>query len=280
MLQRIYVRYTSSSHVRHDRRSHLQGVQDSKCVRAAAPPVRLSVIVCAWNEQETLGDCLRSLLEQTRPPDEILVVDNGSTDRTSAVARAVPGVAVIREPRKGLTHARQAGLRGCTGSVVAWLDADCRAPRYWLERVMRRFDDAGVVAVSGPFRYYDWTLSGRTMLRLYDGVAAPLTNWLVRDVLGWGALLYGGNFAVRREAIERIGGFDTSIEFHGEDTNLGRRLHAVGRVVLARECVMSTSARRFRAMGTLAVIRLYTRNFWHELLWHRPADARHQDVRL
>ncbi len=136
-----------------------------------------------------------------------------------------------------------------------------------------------MVAVSGPFRYYDWTTAGRTLLRLYDAVAAPVTQHLVRDVLDWGALLYGGNFAVRRVAMDAIGGFDTSIEFHGEDTNLGRRLHRVGRVRLARNCVMFTSARRYAAMGTGAVLRLYSRNFLHELLWHRPADTHHVDVR-
>ena len=103
-------------------------------------------------------------------------------------------------------------------------------------------------------------------------MAAPLAHRVVRDVLGWGALLYGGNFAARRAALEAIGGFDTSIEFHGEDTNVGRRLHRVGRVALSRRCVMFTSARRYTAMGTTAVMRLYARNFWHEVLFHRPAD--------
>lgn len=248
-------------------------------VRANAPPLRLSVIVCAWNEQSTLAPCLHSLFAQTRPPDEVIVVDNGSTDGTAAIARAVPGVRVVTEPRKGLTLAREAGLRASTGDVLAWLDADCRAPLCWLEHLMRRFAAPDVVAVSGPFRYYDWGWQGRALLRLYDGVAAPLAHHLIRDVLGWGALLYGGNFASRRDALEAIGGFDTSIEFHGEDTNLGRRLHDVGRVVLARECVMYTSARRYTAMGTGAVLRLYTRNFLHEVLWHRPADAQHLDVR-
>lgn len=248
-------------------------------VRANPPPLRLSVIVCAWNEQSTLAPCLHSLFAQTRPPDEVIVVDNGSTDGTAAIARAVPGVRVVAEPRKGLTRAREAGLRASTGDVLAWLDADCRAPLCWLEHIMRRFGAPDVVGVSGPYRYYDWGWQGRALLRLYDCVAAPLTHHLIRDVLGWGALLYGGNFATRRDALEAIGGFDTSIEFHGEDTNLGRRLHDVGRVVLARECFMYTSARRYTAMGTGAVLRLYTRNFLHEVLWHRPADAHHLDVR-
>jgi hypothetical protein len=98
-------------------------------------------------------------------------------------------------------------------------------------------------------------------------------------VLRIGTIFYGGNFAVRRHALERIGGFDTSIEFHGEDTNLGRRLSRIGNVDLRYDCYLYTSARRYNAMGKGAVFRLYTRNFVSELLHHRPKDGAHLDVR-
>jgi GT2 family glycosyltransferase len=98
-------------------------------------------------------------------------------------------------------------------------------------------------------------------------------------LLGIGAILYGGNFAVRRDALDRIGGFDQSIEFHGEDTNLGRRLTPVGRIALSRGCWVWTSARRYHVMGKAAVFNLYARTFWSEILRHRPADTDHLDVR-
>jgi GT2 family glycosyltransferase len=101
----------------------------------------------------------------------------------------------------------------------------------------------------------------------------------VHHAFGVGAILYGGNFAVRSEALARIGGFDRRIEFHGEDTNLGRRLTAIGRVALCPECWVWTSARRYRAMGKRAVFGVYVRNFWSEILRHRPADEHHLDVR-
>ena len=247
--------------------------------RADGAPLRLSVVVCAWNEAPHIAACLHSVLAQTRAPDEVILVDNGSTDGTASVAAAIAGVHVISEPRRGLTRAREAGRRAATGDVIAWLDADCRAPLQWLACVETAMRSASVVAVTGPFRYYDWDAASRLVLRTYDLVVAPVTNWLVRDVLDVGAMLYGGNFAVRTDVLDRIHGFDTSIEFHGEDTNLGRRLHREGRVVLASACWMHTSARRFHAMGRLAVLRLYARNFWHELIWHAPADTRHLDVR-
>ena len=241
---------------------------------------RMSVIVCAHNEAQYLPSCLHSLLAQSRLPDEILVINNASTDATRAVAEAIPRVRVVDEPRKGLVVARETGRHLATGEVLVYVDADCRAPLTWLERIEQRFvRDAQLIALSGPYRFYDWDWWGRLLIRAYDFTLAPATQLLVKHILRIGTIFYGGNFAVRADALVRIGGFDTSIEFHGEDTNIGRRLFAIGRVGLFRDCYLYTSARRYVAMGKGAVFRLYVRNFTSEILHHRPKDTTHLDVR-
>jgi len=241
----------------------------------------ISVIVCAHNEARYLPACLHSVLAQSRLPDELLVINNASTDETSLVASQIPHVRVVDEPRKGLVVARETGRRHASGDLLIYLDADCRAPLTWLERIERRFDrDAALIALSGPYRYYDWDWTGRALIRAYDFTLAPATQLLVKHLLRVGTIFYGGNFAVRKEALERIGGFDTSIEFHGEDTNVGRRLFAIGKVGLFHDCYLYTSARRYVAMGKGAVFRLYVRNFTSELLHHRPKDTVHLDVRI
>jgi glycosyltransferase involved in cell wall biosynthesis len=249
-------------------------------IPGATMTLRISVIVCAHNEERYLRSCLYSLLAQSRPPEEILVVNNASTDETYAVAAQVPGVRVVDEPRKGLVVARETGRRAATGDLLVYVDADCRAPLMWLERVERRFlRDERLLALSGPYRFYDWDWWGRLLIRLYDVTLAPATQCLVKYLLRIGTVFCGGNFAVRREALEQIGGFDTAIEFHGEDTNLGRRLFEVGKVSLFHDCYLYTSARRYVVMGKGAVFRLYVRNFTSELLRHRPKDVTHVDVR-
>jgi glycosyltransferase involved in cell wall biosynthesis len=243
--------------------------------------VTIATIVCAYNESRLLAGCLYSLRAQTRPPDDILVIDNASTDSTGAVARAVPGVRVVHEPHKGLVVARETARRAVQADIVAYIDADCRVPITWLERVEAQFArPRAPIAVTGPYRFYDWDWSGRALLRTYDLLVAPPTHALVHHALGIGAILYGGNFAVRSDALARIGGFDSRIEFHGEDTNLGRRLTPHGRVALCSDCWVWTSARRYRAMGKGAVFSVYVRNFWSEILRHRPADEQHLDVRV
>ena len=193
----------------------------------------------------------------------------------------MPGVRVIDEPAKGLVVARETARRAARTDIVAYIDADCRVPITWLERVEAHFlKPHPPIAVTGPYRFYDWDWSGRALLRAYDLLVAPPTHAAVHHVLGVGAILYGGNFAVRRDALAAIGGFDRRIEFHGEDTNLGRRLTPIGRVAMCQDCWVWTLARRYSAMGKGAVFSLYVRNFWSEILRHRPADGTHLDVRV
>jgi glycosyltransferase involved in cell wall biosynthesis len=240
----------------------------------------ITAIVCAYNEARCLPACLLSLRAQTRPPDEIIVVNNASTDRTGVVARAVPGVRVLDEPVKGLVVARETARLAASTDVLAYVDADCRVPQFWIERIERRLHEGdNLVGVTGPYRFYDWDWRGRAIVGLYDVLVAPPTHFVVHHVLGLGAILYGGNFAVRRDALAQIGGFDRTIEFHGEDANLGRRLTRCGRIALCPECWVWTSARRYHVMGKSTVFRLYVRNFWSEILRHRPADDEHLDVR-
>jgi glycosyltransferase involved in cell wall biosynthesis len=245
----------------------------------SATAVKFSIIVCAYNEEQLLPDCLESLLRQSFPPDEIIVVNNASTDRTAEVA-SLPGIHVVDEPRKGLVIARETGRRISTGDVLVYVDADCRAPRDWLQRIRQEFSGPHPpVAVTGPYRFYDWDVVGRWLVRLYDFSVAPATHVLAQYVFGLGAVLYGGNFAVTRAALDAIGGFDTSIEFHGEDTNLARRVSRAGRVRLTQSCWVFTSARRYKTMGRGKVFRLYVRNFCSEIFFHRPSDTTHEDVR-
>lgn len=235
--------------------------------------------MCAHNEERFIAACVHSLLAQTRIPDEVLVINNASDDGTGDVARMVPRVQVIDESRKGLVFARERGRQEAAGDLLVYVDADCRAPLTWLERIERRFArDPSLIALSGNYRFYDWDWWGRLLIRAYDFTLGPATH-LFAKALRLGVVFYGGNFAVRRDALARIGGFDTSIDFHGEDTNVGRRLFKTGRVALAYDCYLYTSARRYNAMGKGAVFRLYVRNFVSELLHHRPKDVVHLDVR-
>src|ERR1700735_3878627 len=101
--------------------------------------MRLSFVVPAYNEETYLPACLESILAQTSGMGdavEIIVVNNASSDRTREVALGYPGVRVVDEPRKGLTHARQAGFAASTGDLIANVNSDSRLTPGWVSKVL------------------------------------------------------------------------------------------------------------------------------------------------
>src|SRR6185503_11794093 len=149
----------------------------------------IAAIVCAYNESRLLAGCLYSLRAQTRPPDDIVVVNNASTDETAGVARAVPGVRMLDEPCKGLVVARETARLATRADIVAYMDADCRAPITWIERIEAQLAGRRApIAITGPYRFYDWDWSGRALVRAYDWMVAPATHALVHHAFGAGAI--------------------------------------------------------------------------------------------
>ena len=242
----------------------------------------LSFVVPAFNEERYLPDCLRSIRRETLGISEvveIIVVDNASTDRTRAVALSFPGVRVVDEPRKGLPQARQAGFLASTGRLIANVDADSRLPKGWVAEVLRQFeDDSSLVALSGPLVYYDLSSRERMLVRLFYALAW-MTYALNRYVLRVGSMVQGGNFVVARPALERIGGFNLKITFYGEDTDIARRLHELGRVMFTFDLKMFSSARRLKKEGIVRVAARYSINYFWTTFFKRPFTEQHIDVR-
>jgi glycosyltransferase involved in cell wall biosynthesis len=242
----------------------------------------LSFVVPAYNEELYLPACLDSILEQTRGLEdhiEILVVNNASTDRTREVALRYPGVRVIDEPRKGLPFARQAGFLASTGTLTAHVDSDSRLTPGWIETVLKHFrEDPSLVALSGPFTYYDLKPSQQAGVRIFY-MLATFTYLVNKYVLRVGAMLQGGNFVVTRDALERIGGFNLGITFYGEDTDAARRLHAVGKVLFTHKLKMYSSARRLKNEGMFTIALRYTANYFWTTFFKRPYSLEHIDIR-
>jgi glycosyltransferase involved in cell wall biosynthesis len=244
--------------------------------------MRLSFVIPAYNEAATIGRCLQSIAREREGKDsgvEVVVVDNASTDNTAAVAAAYPETVVVSESRKGITRARQAGLAASTGDLIANVDADTLLPPGWLDTVFREFaSDPRLVCLSGPFIYHDAPRSVRFWTRLF--YAAGFLTYLVnRFVLRAGSMVQGGNFVCRRWALEQIGGFDTTIAFYGEDTDIARRLSRVGRVKFTFGLPIYASGRRLAAEGLIATGARYALNYFWVLLRGRPFTQTSTDIR-
>lgn len=243
--------------------------------------MKVSFVIPAYNEESRVAACvtaIRDEMARTSQDAEIIVVNNASTDGTRAAAEAA-GARVVDEPRKGLTRARQTGFEHSTGELIANIDADVLLPAGWLDTVIARFvRDPRLVALSGPFIYHDLSFLTRLLTRVFYA-AGLLATQLIHVATGAGAMLQGGNFVLRRSALERIGGFNTSIEFYGEDTDIARRMAREGRVVWTFALPVSASGRRLAHEGMLRTGLRYALNFFAVSLRGKPLHDTHEDIR-
>ncbi len=236
----------------------------------------ISLVIPAHNEAEYIGPCIESVLQNAAGKfKEIVVVDNASTDGTGDVARMYHGVTVVREDRKGLTIARQTGLQATTADFVAYMDGDSRLALGWFQKaeaLIARYPVA--VSWSGPVYYYD----------------APSRAWNYTLALGWwltaplmyhaiGYMVLGGNFIVRRSAIDAIGGFDPAVAFYGEDMTLAKRLSVEGKTIFRMNFWGLTSARRFVKEGYVKTNMHYVMNYVWPVLFGKPYHQQYTDIR-
>jgi glycosyltransferase involved in cell wall biosynthesis len=230
----------------------------------------LTFVVCALNEEVLIADCLRSI-QREAPAIPIFLVDNGSTDRTVEIARRFSGVYVISEPKRGLTRARQAGLDNATTDWVAFIDADCKIPDGWMTELLDNVTQPDVVAVSGPPVFADLSLGKRVLTTLFY-IVGKLFHFVI-------PMLQGGNFVINRVALQRAGGFDTSISFYGEDTATAVRLSHEGKLIFSLDMYTVASARRMTAEGFYLVGLRYAANYFWMWIAGRPLTRKHSDHR-
>lgn len=193
--------------------------------RVAAPAPTVSVVIPCLNGAGFLAETLASLLAQSRPPDEVVVVDDGSTDGSPEIAARFP-VRAMTNPRRGAPAARNTGLEHSTGESVMFLDADDVLERPALEELSAALAREPVAGLAlSRWRYLlpgpaGWVASGPPHgLRRASG--DPLRDWLH----GWFsppcAILW------RRATLLRVGPWDESL-VKNQDGDLAMRALAAG----------------------------------------------------
>lgn len=194
-------------------------------------------MVPAVNEEAFLGSCLQALGEQDYAGGyEVIVVDNGSTDATVAIARQ-HGATVVSEPRPGVCAARQRGTELARGEIVVSTDADTTVGPAWLSRIAAAFDaDPTCVGVAGPCRYRGGPWWGWLYPRILFGAV-----FLLARLTGHVFYITATNFAFRKSAWS---GYNLTLTQGGDEVDLLRRLRRRGRVAFLPRNASLTSPRR------------------------------------
>jgi GT2 family glycosyltransferase len=184
---------------------------------------KVSVVVCAYNAESTMAACLDSLRDLRYPAYEVVVVDDGSTDRTGRIADEYEDFRVVHQENKGLSAARNVGIAASTGDIIAFTDSDCVVDPDWLHYLAATFLASGEAAVGGP------NLAPPEDSLVASCVAAspggPL-HVLLNDEEA--EHIPGCNMAFRREVLEEIGGFDPLYRAAGDDVDVCWRLQERG----------------------------------------------------
>lgn len=161
---------------------------------------RVTVVIPALNDAPMVRRCLKALAQQTRPADEIIVVDNGSDDDLAQVAQ-LGGATLVPEPIRGTSPATARGFDSARGDLLARLDADSVPPPDWLAKVVARFEERPeLAALTGPGDFY-----GSTPLIHYIAEHYYIGGykWFVGMLLGHPPL-FGSNMTLRRETWLRV----------------------------------------------------------------------------
>lgn len=235
--------------------------------------MKISVVIPAHNEEHYIAKTLSAVLAQDYSDFEVIVVDNNCTDRTAEIVRQFPAVKLVSEQQAGTQFARQKGVQTSTGDIVAFIDADCLPEPGWLSQAFKSFA-RGYVAVTGPYDYYDYSA-------MFSSVSFFVQKYIyyifhiALQRLGVGGVFIAGNSVIGREALNKIGGLDTSFTFYGDDTDTVKRLTKIGSVHFDMNLVMKTSARRFKKQGIIKTFYLYVAHFLWVTFFKKPFPYGH-----
>ncbi len=184
----------------------------------------LSIVIPVYNEEHHLGACLDSIAAQTVKPNEVIVVDNNSTDQSADIAKSYPFVTVLHESYQGVVFARNHGFNVVKSDIIGRIDADTVLPTNWVERVKKFYSTESNhnKALTGGGYFYNVRLPG------FNGWAqSQLAYRLNRFIVGF-YILWGSNMAIPKHIWDEVRGKVCLRNDLHEDMDLAIHVHRAG----------------------------------------------------
>ncbi len=215
-------RWFTGGSLRARRFQEITAPEKMKRLREFSDWPKVSLVIPVLNGEKTLPDLLRSLEYLDYPKEllEVLVVDNGSSDNTAAIAQSYQGVRFFREPRKGSYAARNRGIKESIHDFIAFVDSDCTVTPPWLKELTAAITaDAACGAVAGD----NFSIRPESRLSQIERAAGLFRNY--RGSSRMPAYAITMNALYRRSVFKDVGMFDESV-FSGADTEMCWRMQA------------------------------------------------------
>lgn len=200
--------------------------------------MKISVVIPVRNEEKFLVPCLVALQNQQEKPDEIIVADADSQDKTVEIAKKF-GVKVIEHTPSGIAKTRNAGFDAAEGDIIARCDADSIVPAFWVKRIKQDFNDQKIDALVGPIIYGDLPVK----ITLFSKIFIHLMNLKLHH-----HIIIGNNMAITKTSWDEVKPqlcLDDA-QVH-EDIDLSLHLHNIGKIIYYDSgLITNTSGRRIK----------------------------------
>jgi len=175
--------------------------------------VPVSVIVPCYNSEKTIGKTLDSLKKQTFKDFELVVVDDASTDNSLKVIGNYDAKVISLKKNRGVSFARNRAAEAASGSLLLFIDADCQAEANWVEALVSGLREEGIGSVVGNLSIPSSTFFANAVAQLGfpgGGNAGFENMWPVSNQ-GFTNHIASGNFGIKRQVFEKLGGFEESL---------------------------------------------------------------------
>ena len=200
--------------------------------------MKISLVIPAYNEEKLIEKCLKSVKSQTVQADEVIVVDNNSTDTTVEIEKKYD-VKIINEKKQGISYARNKGFDSAKYELIARCDSDCILPKTWIKQIKDNFGTNKIDALVGPLYYYDLILPSKQI------VIAFIKS--LRVLIGHYPLI-GPNMAITKNVWKKIkDNVCNDNRLVHEDIDLSLHINKIGgKIRYDENLVNSFSARRLK----------------------------------
>lgn len=201
----------------------------------------VSVVVCTYNRAAVLGNCLAALQDQRLgAPVQVVVVIDGSTDDSRAIAERFGAEVVLHEHNLGLSAARNSGIDVARAPIVAFTDDDCLPAPRWLESLLAPYRRSEVAGVGGSVAAARADTLVQRYLAEHNPLAPLEADLASRTTLAWRLILHlrrmwsvvvpdrprpvfslaGANMSFRKDVLDAVGGFDPAVRFGSDDEDI------------------------------------------------------------